>query len=129
MPKPLQLGTVLLRSASGDWGPGWLKHWVPTDAAFLDTTVWDADSQSIAELLSTCIRDSCLRATLEQRYEGRSVRLRVSVIPNDDRAWNGSSHRVKRLKELFAVLERGWDGEDCGRVLQVPVSSVVACQV
>lgn len=124
MPKPVQLGTVRLLSLGSAGSPSKPPQWVPTDSAFLERTSWHTDSEAVADLLAQCLRDSCLGASLSRRQDGRVVRVRVSVTPNDDRSWNSSSHRVKRLKRLFPLLEKGWDGKADGEILlQVPVST------
>lgn len=128
MPKPIQLGTVSLYTAS----PSSLSSpsspssaWLPTDESFLNHTSWHPDSEPTAILLAQCLHDSCLGASIARYNDGDKVLVRVSVTPNDDRSWRRSHERVKRLKTLFPLLERGWDAErrgEGGKLLQVPVS-------
>ncbi|BEI88723.1 uncharacterized protein CcaverHIS019_0200850 [Cutaneotrichosporon cavernicola] len=55
---------------------------------------------------------------MEYHYQGQVV-VRVEVIPNDGPRKNA----VARLKALFEILERGWDGGG-GRVLAPPPEDI-----
>ncbi|GMK56187.1 hypothetical protein CspeluHIS016_0300270 [Cutaneotrichosporon spelunceum] len=46
---------------------------------------------------------------MEHRNQDDEVVVRVSLFPNDG-SWRNSTHRVARLKALFALMEREWDG-------------------
>lgn len=124
-PDAIKLGTVLL-VRRGDPGGGGAPHgdpgpWEPLDTAFLEHTDWPESEADSVTLLLAVLHDTTLGAYLEHRATRSGTVIRVSVLPNDNGRWRASGARTKRLKALFKLLDRGWDGGE-GRLLETSVS-------
>ncbi|WOO76723.1 putative ATP-dependent helicase [Vanrija pseudolonga] len=119
-PDAIKLGTVVLARRGGPGGGG-APHgdpgpWEPLDAAFLEDTDWPESEADTVALLLGLLHDLTLGAYLEQRATPSGTIIRVSVLPNDNGRWRAGGARTKRLKALFKLLDRGWDGGE-GRLL------------
>lgn len=113
MAELIRLGTLTLRYevAQGARSSSSGAIWTALDRTSLEQTAWDEESRSAVELLQQLLKDSHLGMACEQRTENQGVCLRISVLANDDGLWSvTNSYRAKRLRILFSLLDRSWDG-------------------
>lgn len=121
--RPLQLGTLTIK-ADPDAGPSAQPddpEWALLDAAYLDRHPWAPEESDKIGLLKDLLRDVYLSTSCDRRRRGDEVVVRVAISTNDAGRWNNSSQRVNRLRRLFPLLDKGWDGEE-GRLLEDTVS-------
>jgi hypothetical protein len=78
----------------------------------------DMDEKDIAaaDTLAWCLEDSTLGVTAECSRRGDSVLIRVAVLANDAGHWRMTAARTHLIRELFALLDKSWDGGG-GKVL------------
>ncbi|KAL1413033.1 hypothetical protein Q8F55_000782 [Vanrija albida] len=125
-PDAIKLGTLGLvkRGAPGGDTPGGdPAPWEPLDAAFLEATEWLESEADTVALLVALLHDAALGAQIEYRTTPSGILVRVSVLPNDNGRWRAGGARTKRLKALFKLLDRGWDGGE-GRLLETSEEEV-----
>lgn len=124
----VQLGTLtlLLDPAQQTAGPSSESAWAPLESSLITEGHWAEESQAAAELVAQLLKDAQLGMICERQLHSDRVVLRVAVRANDHGAWSVSnSHRVKRLRALLHLLNRGWEEGGGEPLLQTPVCIVL----